>query len=210
VTVRSGKCGVKFEKGVRSATVTYSFIQFHAKLISDFPAVYTVELAGKWHVIFGAEECASDATLMELLARSTAIWTGKEFGTPWQIFLTVQPWRVGEAGEIMLSALTTYPQNKNPHSKNPRIPRNAASPINFIEAIRVKEIQRLLRFGRDSNCPLAITVSSTLDGSNSISVTYSASWDHCNASAEWFCTQFEATGNQDGRIGLQVMSRNHS
>jgi hypothetical protein len=91
---------------------------------------------------------------------------------------------------------------------------SASSPalvfINFIEAIRVKEIQRLLKFGRDSNWPLAITVSSTIDGSNSISVTYSASWDDCNASAEWFCTQFEAIANQDGLIGLPVMSRNHS
>jgi hypothetical protein len=187
--------------------VTYSPKGMQGLPISQCPAVYTLELAGKWFISFGAEEQALDATHMQYLVNITAPWDGKAYGNPWRIFLAAQPWRFSETGEILLSASPEYPQERDPYSFNPRIPRNAAQPRTFIGATRPKEIGRILKFGRDSNWPLYISVASTLDATNSISITYQASWDECDASTEWFWNSFVNISAQDNLMDLPVTAR---
>jgi hypothetical protein len=165
--------------------------------ISETPAAYTVSLKGGWRISFGAEESASDATLMQHLSNITAPWLGNGWGTPWQIYLAAQPWRVSETGEIALAALPEYPQDQNPHSQNPRIPLNATLPRTFIRATRPKEIRRLLKFGRDSDWPLSLTIASTLDCTNSIEITYRCSWEDCDASEQFFFNQFITQASAD-------------
>jgi hypothetical protein len=45
---------------------------------------------------------------------------------------------------------------------------------------RPKEIQALLKFGRDSAWPLKITEASALDETTSLSITYDSDWEECD------------------------------
>jgi hypothetical protein len=162
--------------------------------ISQCPAACTLELLGKWFISFGAEEQVSDFALMQYLINITSAWDGKAYGQPWRILLSAQPWRHPDTGEILLSASFEYPQDTDPHLKNPRIPMNAAQPRTSITATRPKEIGRLLKFGRDSDWPLYISLASTLDGTNF-------------ATTMWFLSQFATLSAADGLIGLPVGSR---
>jgi hypothetical protein len=60
---------------------------------------------------------------------------------------------------------------------------------------RPKETQSLLRFGRDSNWPLKITVATAVDQFTTLSITYDIGWDgiQCeerDISVDWCCTKF--------------------
>jgi hypothetical protein len=146
---------------------------------------------------------------MQYLVNMTAPWDGKSYGTPWQIFFAVQPWRTGDTWEVLLAASPFYPLDRDPYALSPRILQNAALPRTF-GATRPKEIKRMLKFGRDSNWPLYITVASTLDGTNSISITYEASWEDCDGETNWFWNQFVDLSVSYGLIGLPVAARpNH-
>jgi hypothetical protein len=114
---------------------------------------------------------------------------------------------MSETGEIVLAATPGYPQGADPHLVNPLIPMNSIQPRTFTTAIRPKGTGRLLKFGRDSQWPLYISVASTLDGSNSVTFTYQSSWEECGASTTWFWTQFAALSAQDGLIGLPIAAR---
>jgi hypothetical protein len=159
---------VKVGKGIR---VDFERKGMPGPPINQFPAAYTIELLGNWFISFGAEEQASDMTLMQYFMNITAPWDGVKYGQPWRILLTGQPWRRSDTGEILLAAASAYPQDVNPNAVNPRIPINAAQPRTSYVAARPKEIGNLLKFGRDSDWPLFISVASTLDGSNSATVT---------------------------------------
>jgi hypothetical protein len=98
-------------------------------------------------------------------------------------------WRDSETGEISVMATQTYPEGIDPSSANADIPRNAVQSPCFTTTTRRKEMERILKFGRDSNWPLSISVASSLDGSNSATVTYPATWDDCDSSNEWFIAQ---------------------
>jgi hypothetical protein len=166
----------KLGKGI---TITYCLRGATGAPITQFPAAYSVEVAGKWFVAFGAEAAASDAGLIHYLVNITAPWdtSSNSYHEPWHVYVSAQPFHSGQTGEICLTALPSYPPDKDPSSPNPHIPWNSAPPRTFIEASRPKEIHRLLNFGRDSEWPLRIAVASTLDGTNSASVSYEASWE---------------------------------
>jgi hypothetical protein len=175
--------------------------------IKEFPSAYTLELPSGLRISFGAQNGASDYELMQYLANITAPRIGDEYGQPWLILLIAQPWRCSETGEIMLVPSLTYPQDVDPTATNPEIPRNAAQSRCFVIATRRKEIERLLRFGRDSNWPLSISLASTLDGTNSAVVTYPAEWTDCDSSEAWFHNQWYALAASDRLVGLPVMFR---
>jgi hypothetical protein len=159
----------KLGKGL---TVSFAHKDLKGVPISEFPAAYTLVLVGKWFISFGPGEQATDTTVMQHLGNITSPWDRKSYGHPSRVFLSAQPWRLSETGEILVSATPEYPQDANPYALNPRIPMNSIQPRTFTVATRPKEIGRLLKFGRDSDWPLYISVASTLDGTNSATVTY--------------------------------------
>jgi hypothetical protein len=61
----------------------------------------------------------------------------------------------------------------------PKIPLSAMTPPTFIEASRTKEIQALLKFGKDSAWPLRITVATAIYLETSLSVFHrdGVRWD---------------------------------
>jgi hypothetical protein len=70
-----------------------------------------------------------------------------------------------------------------------------------------KEVKALLKFWRDSECPLRVTVASILEGENSISVTYPIEWEWCEATVAWFLSKFTEAALRDGLQQLPVMAR---
>jgi hypothetical protein len=203
----SDSLSISVSKIGKGLTVSFAPDDLKGVPIAQCPAAYTLELTGKWFISFEAEEQASDATLMQYLVNITVPWDGKAYGQPWQIFLSAQPWRFSDTGEILLAATPDYPQDVDPHTANPRIPQNAAQPRTFISATRPKEIGRILKFGRDCQWPLYISVASTLDGTNSATITYQSPWTECDASTTSFWNQFVSLSAADNLVGLPVAAR---
>jgi hypothetical protein len=73
---------------------------------------------------------------------------------------------------------------------------SADSPT-LAEASRTKEIQALLKFGRDSSWPLKITAAVEIDDQTSLSITYGSDWTDCNGTVEWFWSKFMAAAKHD-------------
>jgi hypothetical protein len=73
----------------------------------------------------------------------------------------------------------------------------------FVETTRPKETQSLLRFGRDSNWPLKITVATAIDQFTTLSITYDVNWDgiKCNGegeiSVDWCWSKFSQKATVD-------------
>jgi hypothetical protein len=107
-----------------------------------------------------------------------------------------QPWRTGENGEISADAFP-YRDNWDETYTGEKVPLCAASPPTLIEASRPKEIQALLKFGRDSAPPLKITAASSLDEQTSLSITCGSDWTECDGTIEWVWSKFTATAAAD-------------
>jgi hypothetical protein len=137
----------------------------------------------------------------------TAPWNGQEYGNPWQIFLIQQPWRKSETSEIYLTAAASYPEGVDIEAYNPRVPLNSAQARDFSEIRDKQEISRILKFGRDNDWPLLLSCVSSLDGTNSATVTYETSLTDCEDSIPWFLGKFNSLLAEDGLIGLPVAAR---
>jgi hypothetical protein len=68
----------------------------------------------------------------------------------------------------------------------------------FVEATRPTKIEALLKFGRDSNWPLDITVVTTIDELTWLSVTYNVGWEDCDSSIDWVWNQLRKAEIGDG------------
>jgi hypothetical protein len=66
----------------------------------------------------------------------------------------------------------------------------AAMPPTFIEVTRNKEIQALLKFGRESNWPLQVTFASVVSENVSAPITYQVDWEGCDGSNIGLGTSF--------------------
>jgi hypothetical protein len=175
--------------------------------LHKWPAVYTFDLADGLQIAFGAVPQLPDAVLMQYLVNFTCPWNGVEYGTPWQIYLEAKPWRRSDTGEIVVSATPSYPGDGNPHALNPRVPMNSGQARDFTISLGEKDISRTLKFGRDNEWPLVISCASTLDGSNSATITYESSWENRENTVDWFWTKFLTLMEADGMEGLPVASR---
>jgi hypothetical protein len=184
VAFTSAEIDTVLSKSDNGLLVTFHRHDMPGMSIAEFPSEYTLKLPTGLRISFGAETGASDYVLMQYLANITAPRIAENFGKPWLVLLIAQPWRDSETGEISLIASPTCPQDVNPTATNPIIPRNAAQSPCYTATPRRKEIQRLLKFGRDSNWPFSISVASSLDGTNSAMVTCSADWTDCDSSDE--------------------------
>jgi hypothetical protein len=98
---------------------------------------------------------------------------------PRQALLAAQPWRIGEHGEISAQACQLNADLDEIFTSG-KVPLCAAIAPTFTEASHPKEIQELLKFGRDSARPLKITAPSTIDDTESLSITYDSDWTDCD------------------------------
>jgi hypothetical protein len=78
-----------------------------------------------------------------------------------------------------------------------KIPLCAANPLTVIEVTSSKEIQTLLKCGRDSARPLKTTAASCLDEQTSLSIIYNADWRYCDGTIEWVWTKSTAAAVAD-------------
>jgi hypothetical protein len=138
--------------------VTFSRHGMPGGPISSFEKAYTLKLPSGLRISFGAERDASDFIITGYLANATAplLESGK-YGDPWGILLMARPWRDTETGEIWTTASPSYPPELNPHLPRPIVPRNAVRSLCYTETDRPIEMQRLLKFGRDSAWPLSLS-----------------------------------------------------
>jgi hypothetical protein len=188
--------------------VTFSRHDMPGAPIASFDQAYALKLPSGLRISFGAEKNASDFTITGYLANATApILESGLYGDPWRILLMAMPRRDTETGEIWTSALPSYPPDLEPRLPNPVVPRNAVRSLCYTETDRPKEMQRLLKFGRDSAWPLSVSVASTLDGSNSVTVTYSIDYEECDSSRAWFTAKFLAAAQEDQVLGLPAIYR---
>jgi hypothetical protein len=169
VTFTSAQIDTVLSKSDNGLLVSFHRHDMPGMAIREFPATYTLKLPSGLR----------DFTLTQYLANITA--PRSENPKPWLVLLIAQPWRDSETGEIWLNASPTHPQDVDPTATNPVIPRNAAQSPCFTSTTRRKEIERLLKFGRDSNWPLSISVASSLDGLNSATVTCPSPWTDCDS-----------------------------
>jgi hypothetical protein len=110
--------------------------------MEKWPTVFTFDLEDGLSLAFPAVPRLADAFLMQYVVNLTVPWDGHEYGAPWQIYRTQQPWRKSETGEICLQALPQYPADVNPEAFNPRVPFNSAQPRDFSEITNSQEISR--------------------------------------------------------------------
>jgi hypothetical protein len=101
----------------------------------------------------------------------------------------------------------SYPADIDAKAYNPRVPSISAQARDFSEIKDRQEISRILKFGRDNNWPLLLSCVSSLDGTNSATVTYETSLTDCEDSIPWFLSKFSALLTEDGLIGLPVVAR---
>jgi hypothetical protein len=87
------------------------------------------------------------------------------------------------------------------------VPFNAVQSRDFSEITDKQEISRILKFGRDNNWNMLLSCVSSLNGTNSATVTYETSLAGCEDSIPWFLNKFKALMEEDGLIGLPVEAR---
>jgi hypothetical protein len=75
-----------------------------------------------------------------------------------------------------------YPADMDAEAFNCRVPFNAAQPRDFSEITDKQEISRILKFGRDNGWNMLLSCVSSLDGTNSATVTYETSLTDCEDS----------------------------
>jgi hypothetical protein len=64
-----------------------------------------------------------------------------------------------------------------------------------------------MKFARDNRWKYFISLASTFDGTNALTVSYETSLEDCADEKQWYWTQFEARMNADGMVGLPYASR---
>jgi hypothetical protein len=170
--------------------------------MDKWPAVFTTDLMDGLSIAFPAVPRLPDAVLVQMFVNLTAPWDGKSYGNPWHIYLSQQPWRKSETGRIYLQASSEFPANVDPHAYNPRIPFNSAKDRDSSEVMSDSDVSRTLKFARDNGWPLLLSCSSSLDGMNSITVTYETSLIDCEDKIPWYWSKFSELMTQDSLIGL--------
>jgi hypothetical protein len=171
------------------------------------PAVFTVDLADGLSIAFPGVPRLPDAILMQFMVNLSAPWDGHEYGKPWTVYLTQQPWRKSETGEIQLQGTLSYPPEINAEAYNPRVPFNSAQPRDFSEITDDKDVSRILKFGRDNGWNMLLSMVSSLDGTNSLTLTYESSLTDCEDDINWFWQRFGELMYNDGLIGLPIFAR---
>jgi hypothetical protein len=102
---------------------------------------------------------------------------------PWQIHLAKASLRIGELGTPgaeVYKAVGSWDDFR----QIPEPPMCAKEMPTFVEATTVKETQAMLRFGRDSNWPIKITLAARASPSTMVSITYDIDWEGLDTTEE--------------------------
>jgi hypothetical protein len=165
--------------------VRYGFVGSTALDMANLPERIRAELPNDWVVTFGSSESPTDGELTSRLMCITSKVdpTGKQYEFPWQIRLERVQLRTGEEG-ASAAIVSKVAGSWNDERTVPKPPLCAKEMLTFVESTRPDETQALLRFGRDSNWPLRITVATGVSPLTTLAVTYDSDWDGIECSEE--------------------------
>jgi hypothetical protein len=94
----------------------------------------------------------------------------------------------------------------------PEPPMCAKEIPTFTEATTVKETQAMLRFGRDSNWPLKITLAARASQATVVSITYEIDWeglettDEGDISTDWGLTKFRGKYEEESLMAPPALA----
>jgi hypothetical protein len=182
---------VKKERGVY---ITSGWTDTKGLAVSNFPAQFKIGLIDNWAIVFGAVENLTNRDLTQKLVYITAPWdvTAQGYHSPWNLALPA------------LAAPADDQWQGNQVYFNP--PLCAAMSPTFTETTRYKEIQSMLKFGRDSGLPLQLTFASVIRDNVSGPITYSIDWEGCDSSEAWLRAKFQQATEADRLCPVPALS----
>jgi hypothetical protein len=153
--------------------------------MSNMPERIRATLPLDWSVSFGTSENPADLELTSRMANITSQLdhTGSQYMLPWQVHLVKVSLRTGELG--MPTAEVYKAVGKwDDYRRIPTPPMCAKEMPTFVEASTVKESQAMLRFGRDSQWPVKITVATMASPATMLAITYDVDWEGLTTTEE--------------------------
>jgi hypothetical protein len=139
----AGLLGEEIEAKVTEAGrylhLSYGFRSSVATSMVNFPSRCSVDLISDWSITFGTTETPANGGLTTRLVCITVEC----------IRLEAKSWRIGETGEVSARACPVEGRWDD-NQTIPKAPLCAMTALTFIETTRQKEIQAILKFGRDS------------------------------------------------------------
>jgi hypothetical protein len=163
----------------------------------NLPEQIRAELPLGWSVSFGTSLNAVGLELTQRMMNITSQLnsTGTQYVFPWQVHLEKVPLRAGELGTP--AARVCVVEGQWDDYRRIQTPPMCAKEIpTFVEATRVKENQALLRFGRDSQWPLKVTIATAASPTSTLAITYDITWegiettDEGDISTDWCWSKF--------------------
>jgi hypothetical protein len=175
----------------------YSHKKSMALSMSNLPERIRAALPLDWSVSFGTSANPVDLELSTRTANITSQLdpSNGQYMLPWQVHLTKASLRTGELG---LPAAEVYKAvgGWDDYRCIPTPPMCAKEMPTFVEATTVKESQAMLRFGRDSNWPVKISVATKASPATMLAITYDTDWEGLTTteegeiSTDWGWTKF--------------------
>jgi hypothetical protein len=159
--------------------VRYAYAQDEALDMKNLPEQIKAALPLGWTVSFGTSANPIDRELTERMAQITV----SHSHPPWQIHLAKTSLRIGELGTPgaeVYKAIGSWDDFR----QIPEPPMCAKEMPTFVEATTIKETQAMLRFGRDSNWPIQITLAARASPSTMVSITYEIDWEGLRTTEE--------------------------
>jgi hypothetical protein len=174
--------------------------------MSEFSEVFVTDLPYGLSIAFPAVPNLTDSDLMRLFQFLTAIPEGAQLTKPWQLFLEQKPWRKSDSGEVTVVSSLQF-SGMDAQAINPRVPFNSAKFPDETEISSSSDISRALKFARDSHWKFFVSVASTFDQTNAITVSYETSLEGCDDTKDWYWQRFLEELQKDGMLGLPIASR---
>jgi hypothetical protein len=103
--------------------------------------------------------------------------------------------------------MSAWPPEIDPEAYNPRVPQNSAQPRDFSEVTDDKDVSRILKFGRDNGWTMLLSVVSSLDGTNALTLSYESPLTDCEDDLNWYWQRFIELMANDGLIGFPIFAR---
>jgi hypothetical protein len=189
----------------------YACSQEEALDMRNLPEQIKALLPLDWSVSFSTTSNPVDLELTERMANITSQVLGNQFHSPWQVHLAKTQLRIGELGTPgasvykMIGKWDDYRQVEQPPVCAKEIPT-------FVEATTVKESQAMLRFGRDSNWPIKITLAARASPAMMVSITYDTDWEGLHTteegeiSTDWGWTKFNAKFKEEALLAPPALA----
>jgi hypothetical protein len=163
----------------------YSYRKSMALSMANLPERIRAQLPLEWSVQFGTSENPVDLELTRRMANITSQLdpANGQYMLPWQVHLAKASLRVGEFGIPAAEVYKTVGRWDD-YRQIPVPPMCAKEMPTFVEATSVKESQAMLRFGRDSNWPIKITVATKASPATMLAITHDTDWEGLTTTEE--------------------------